>query len=1181
MKEIPTNFNEQERLKALESYSIMDSLPEKDFDSITQLASYICNTPVSLVSLLDKDRQWFKSTVGLEAKETPKAISFCQYAIQGDKVYEVQNAVDNKLFSDNPLVTGNPDIRFYAGAPLKDKEGFNLGTLCVIDTVARALTDIQKNALTLLADQVVNLLELRRKNNNLLLAHEEFKNFFELTRDLVAIANIDGNFYKVNPSFSLTLGYPPEDMEGKPFISFIHPDDIDKTNKEVANLATGVKTISFENRYRKVNGEYVSLSWNVAPDPVTGKLYCIARDVTLINKQKEQLLTTSTDLEAILNATDFSVVSSGLDGVIQKFNRGAEKLLGYKADDVVGKMTPEIFHVKEEVVKRSQEVSKEFGRTVEAGYDTFVFKARQFGVADSNEWTYVKKDGSTFPIRLSVTAIRNAYGELTGYLGIGEDITKQKEAELNLVNSNKLLDESERIAKTGSWKFDLIAKDLFWSKGNYKIFEFEEVPANKLYGLYRKVLSEEDNSSLDEAIEAGVVTGKDFNLLQKIEFPNSRVKYILTLGQVLKNEFGESIGAQGSCQDITEKLLAEQDLINSNKLLDESQDIAKAGSWKFDVITKDLIWSKGNYKTFELEELPANKLFDAYRKLLRPETVGRLDIAIAKSVASGEDFEFLTDIKFADNRIKYILTLGKLVKNEFGEVIAAQGSTQDITDKMLAEQSLIRSNNLLDESQSIAKIGSWKFNISRKEVAMSKGHSKIFELDDVPTDQLYSAYRGRIHHDDLIKLDILDENTIKTGQEYETNYRILLPDNRIKYISEIGQAYKDEKGEVVGLQGSVMDVTEKTLVEQKLAEKAKEVNDIRLALDESAIITIVDNKGLITFVNDQFCSVSKYSKEEIIGQYSYIDNKNYKLSKFRENIFRTIQNGEIWKGEIKNIAKDGSFYWEKTTIVPFLDTKGKIYQYIAISADISEQKTAQENLNHALIDLEKKNKELDQFAYVVSHDLKAPLRAIHNLAEWIVEDMPELPTIVNDNFGLLRGRVQRMENLINGVLDYSRIGRTKVKTELIDVKEMIDEVTETLILKNDFEISISGNFPIIMGAPILLNQVFSNLIGNAIKYNDKPIGKVVCFYESIPGFHQFSIKDNGPGIAEEYHKKVFQVFQTIEARDKKESTGIGLSIVLKIIEESGGSIKIESEERKGTNFIFTLPKVKNKKAARK
>jgi GAF domain-containing protein len=110
MKEIPIISHEQDRLKALESYSVMDSLPEEDFDAITELASYICDTPISLVSLLDKERQWFKSTVGLEIKETPKAISFCQYATNRDEVYEVKNALENELFTDNPLVTGNPDI---------------------------------------------------------------------------------------------------------------------------------------------------------------------------------------------------------------------------------------------------------------------------------------------------------------------------------------------------------------------------------------------------------------------------------------------------------------------------------------------------------------------------------------------------------------------------------------------------------------------------------------------------------------------------------------------------------------------------------------------------------------------------------------------------------------------------------------------------------------------------------------------------------------------------------------------------------------------------------------------------------------------------------------------------------------------------------------------------------------
>ncbi|EIA07816.1 PAS domain S-box protein [Flavobacterium frigoris] len=1039
MKEIPTTSKEQDRLKALESYSIMDTFPESEYDAITQLASYICGTPIALVSLVDKDRQWFKSSIGLGVEETARDISFCQFTILQDEVYEVNNALENILFADNPLVTGNPDIRFYAGATLKDADGFNLGSLCVIDTVPRILKEEQRKSLKILADQVVLLLELRKRNVDLYNTQKEFQNFIELSKDLVCIANVSGLFHKVNPAFTAVLGYSKEELEGSAFVDFVHPDDLEDTYKEVEKLSLGHKTISFENRYRCKNGEYIVLSWNTSPDPATGNLYCIARDMTVEKQRENEILEVTADLTAILNASEFSMIATELDGTIKEFNRGAEILLGYKAAEVVGKTSPAIFHILDEVIQRSEDLTLELGEKVEPEFETFVIKACKTGLADVNEWTYVRKDGSIFPIQLSVTPIKSVLGDVTGYLGIAKDITKEKEAELNLINSNHLLDESQSIAKTGSWKFDLV--------------------------------------------------------------------------------------------------------------------------------TKDLIWSKGNYKIFELDELPANKLFEEYRKLLRPETLTRLDAAIAKSVASGQNFEFLTDIEFSDNRVKYVLTLGQLIKNEFGEVVAAQGSTQDITEKMLVEQNLINSNTLLDESQSIAKIGSWKFDLATTDLVWSKGHYSIFELEELSSDKLFEAYRARIFPADLQILD-----NIKGDKDFSTNYRILLPDGRIKYIAEIGRPFKNEQGKVIGLKGSIQDITEKTIAERKIKEKSKEVNDIRAALDESSIVTVTDHKGVITFVNENFCSISKYSEHELIGRYHYVDNPEYQLNKFIKNIWSTIASGNVWKGDIKNRAKDGSYYWVNSTIVPFLDNKGKPYQYIAISSDVTDQKLAKENLDNVLVDLEKKNKELDQFAYVVSHDLKAPLRAINNLSEWIVEDMPEMPKMVSDNFGLLRGRVQRMENLINGVLDYSRIGRTEIATEEVNVKLMLHQIAETLVPKNEFEITIAENFPIINEANILLYQVFSNLISNAVKYNDKTHGIIKCYYDSLPNFHQFTITDNGPGIAEEYHLKVFKVFQTIEARDKKESTGIGLSIVQKIIEEKGGSIKIESEENKGASFIFTLPK---------
>lgn len=1174
MKKSILPLNESERLNALESYSIMDSLPEEEYDSITKLASYICGTPIALISLLDENRQWFKSSVGLGATETARDISFCQYTIMGDEVYEVNNALKNEIFVNNPLVTGNPDIRFYAGAPLQDANGFNLGSLCVIDTKPRILSEEQKTALKLLANQVILLLDLRKKNVDLKNTQLEFKNFIELSKDLVCIANVDGTFRKVNPAFTIVLGYTKEELEGTPFVDFIHPEDLDKTYKEVEKLALGHKTVSFENRYLCKNGAYILLSWNTSPDTETGNLYCIARDITVEREQQESVVQTKNELTAILNASEFSIIATDLDGTVKQFNKGAENLLGYQADEVVGKATAAIFHVVNEVVKRSQELSEELGELVEPGFEVLFIKARKFGIADTHEWTYLRKDGTTFPILLSITAIKNSAGEITGYLGIAKDISKDKEAEQNLINSNILLDESQRIAKIGSWKYDVNTNNLVWSKGHYSIFELDELPENELNDAYRSRIYPEDLVILDELSENIIETGENFKISYRIVLPDGRIKQIVEIGQPFKNRRGEVIGMQGTIQDVTNEKRIEENLRNANKLLDESQRIAKIGSWKYDLVTSDLIWSKGHYQIFELEELPPDQLNAVARSRIHPDDLSILDESDKIMMETGDDFKINYRVLLPDNTIKQIREIGQPYRNEKGEIIGMQGTIQDVTKEKEAELKLINSNKLLDESQSIAKIGSWKFDLITRDLRWSKGHYQIYGLEELPSDELLIAYRDRIHPDDLITIDNIVANALDTGNDLHYNYRLLLPDGSLKYILGIGIANINDQGEIIGIQGTIQDITEKTLAEQIITEKAKEINDIRSALDESSIVTITDQKGVITFVNDKFCNISKYSREELMGQYHYLDNPHYKLNKFIKNIWTTIGNGRNWQGEILNVAKDGSFYWVYSTIVPFLDKKGKPYQYIAISSDITDQKKAQKTLNNALIDIEKKNRELDQFAYIVSHDLKAPLRAINNLSEWIMEDMPEMPDDVSANFGLLRGRVMRMENLINGVLDYSRIGKTSIEGQLTDLKKMLQLIVETIVPTEGYEVYIADTMPEIKIARILFEQIFTNLISNAVKYNDKPIGKIECLYKSLPNFHQFTIKDNGPGIAEEYHEKVFKVFQTIEARDKKESTGVGLSIVQKIIEEMGGTIYIESEEDKGASFIFTIPKNK-------
>jgi two-component system sensor kinase FixL len=275
--------------------------------------------------------------------------------------------------------------------------------------------------------------------------------------------------------------------------------------------------------------------------------------------------------------------------------------------------------------------------------------------------------------------------------------------------------------------------------------------------------------------------------------------------------------------------------------------------------------------------------------------------------------------------------------------------------------------------------------------------------------------------------------------------------------------------------------------------------------------------------------------------------------------------------------KDGRVF-ERYSRPQFLGDQivGRVWSFRDVTECVlaaEEQQALVRQLEAANEQLARMNRELSEFAYIVSHDLKAPLRGIKSLADWIATDHADaLDEEGREKLRLLLARVERMHGLIDGILQYSRIGRVTEEKEPVNLRELVPQIVDLLAVPENIQITICDDLPVVEIERTRITQVFQNLLSNAVKYMDKPQGRIAVTCHDDNGQWTFSISDNGPGIEEKYHEKIFQLFQTLSPRDQYESTGIGLTLVKKIVESYGGRIWVKSCPGEGSTFFFTLPK---------
>ena len=391
--------------------------------------------------------------------------------------------------------------------------------------------------------------------------------------------------------------------------------------------------------------------------------------------------------------------------------------------------------------------------------------------------------------------------------------------------------------------------------------------------------------------------------------------------------------------------------------------------------------------------------------------------------------------------------------------------------------------------------------------------------------------------------------------------------------------------------------SERAKLEQDLLATVKELRDVKAALDEHSIVAITDPSGRITYINDKFCAISQYSREELIGQDHRIINSRFHPKEFFRDLWSTIGRGQVWHGEIKNRAKDGSYYWVETTIFPFVGANGKPLQYVAIRTDITRRKADEAAMQQIAAELAEKNKELEAIVYTVSHDLRSPLVNVQGFGKQLQRACDAIRTAaaavgadgavpvaslkqpvevaIPQALRFINAGVSKMEALLAGLLRYSRLGRIALTIRPLNMNGMIAEILAAMKFQLDeagAEVDVNS-LPICAADSVQTSQVFANLLDNALKYRDPARPLRISLRGTVrEGQALYEVADNGVGISPEHQAKVFEIFHRLNP-DSTSGEGLGLTIAQRVLERQKGRIWVESRPGVGSVFFVSLPAV--------
>ncbi len=1042
-----------------------------------------------------------------------------------------------------------------------------------------------------------DITESKKAEEALRLSNIYNRSLIEASLDPLVTIGHDGKITDVNKATEQVTGYSRGELIGTDFTNyFTEPEKAKKGYQEV--FREGL-VFDYELEIRHRNGSITPVLYNASVyKDESGKVigvFAAARDIKERKKAQERIQILANAVES----SEDAIITKSLDSIITTWNKGAEKVYGYSAEQVMGKfisiLEPDNFKGE------TRQLAKEIKQGEKICY---------------HETLRLKKDGTIINVSITVSPVFDSTGKLVAISTIARDITERKKAEEALqeayenlqVQSEELQVQSEEIQaqneelQTQSEELQMQNEELqAQSEELYEAYDLLRETEERFRTLTENspdMIARFDRQNRHTYANPAVaetygcsqeeIIGKTHTELgrdpEQVKFLEKYYENVFTTGKPETMEFhykspqgkdcyfntrivpefveGKVNSVLAISRDITDIKEVEEALRLSNIY---NRSLIEASLDPLVTIGPDGKITDINEATEQVTGYPRNELIgtDFSDYFTEPE---KARTGYQQVFTHSEVRDYPLEIQNKDGYTTPVLYNASVYKNENGEVIGVFAAARDITEIKKTEE-VLRLSNIYNRSLIEASL----------DPLVTIGHDG--KITDVNTaTQLVTGYS----RDELIGTDFTNyftepEKAKKGYQEvfreglvfdYELEIR-----NKYGYVTPVlynASVYKDENDEVIGVFAAARDITERQKAEKEL-KLASRYNRSLIEASLDPLVTIGPD-GKITDVNNSTEAVTGHSRDELIGT-DFLDYFT-EPGKAKESYQRVFQEGLVRDYPLEIKHEDGRTIPVLYNASVYKNEVGEVIGVFAAARDITERKMAEEMLKLKLEELARSNAELEQFAYVSSHDLQEPLRMISSYLQLLQRRYQgNLDDKADKYIYYAVDGAARMQVLINDLLEFSRVTTKAREPEPTDSESVLNQVLSNLelFIKENKATMSHGSLPEIIADNTQLAQVFQNLIINGIKFHSEEAPIIHISAEKKESEWIFSVQDNGIGIDSQYSEKIFEVFKRLHKKEEYPGTGIGLAICKKIIERHSGRVWVESKVGKGSTFYFTLP----------